>query len=151
MPWHTVYFAVSMAPLGGWWLGKVIDGIDWAAGRKRGIFWLMGMVPLFLIALKALLPTSSRKPFSDVTVNGLSNSAQWLLALILGARADLLHLRPGGRSGWETKPARSWPSAWRRSCCSSPSGCPTASTTSTMMMPPSRWSTPTAHRTSSWR
>ena len=83
MPWHTVYFAASMAPLGGWWLGKVIDGIDWAAGRKRGIFWLMGMVPLFLIVLKALLPTSSRKPFSDVTVSGLSNSAQWLLALIL--------------------------------------------------------------------
>ncbi len=83
MAWHTVYFAVSMAPLGGWWLGKVIDGIDWAQGRKSGIFWLIGMVPLFLIALKALLPTSARRPFTDVTVNGLSNSAQWLLALVI--------------------------------------------------------------------
>ena len=68
MAWHTVYFAVSMAPLAGWWLGKVFDGINWAEGRKRGIFWLMGMTPLFLIALKALLPTSTRRPFSDVTV-----------------------------------------------------------------------------------
>lgn len=83
MAWHTVYFTVSMAPLGGWWLGKVIDGIDWAQGRRRGIFWLIGMVPLFLVALKALLPTSARRPFMDVTVNGLSNSAQWLLALVL--------------------------------------------------------------------
>lgn len=83
MAWHTVYFAVSMAPLGGWWLGKVIDGIDWTAGRKRGIFWLMLMGPLFLVALKALLPTAARKPFADVTVGGLSNTAQWLLALVL--------------------------------------------------------------------
>ena len=83
MAWHTVYFAASMAPLAGWWLGKVFDGIDWAEGRKRGIFWLMGMTPLFLIALKALLPTSARRPFSDMTVNGLSNSAQWLLALVV--------------------------------------------------------------------
>ena len=84
MPWHTVYFAASMAPLAGWWLGKVFDGINWAEGRKRGIFWLMGMVPLFLVALKALLPTSTRRPFADMTVNGLSNSAQWLLALVIG-------------------------------------------------------------------
>ena len=32
-------------------------------GRKRGIFWLMAMIPLFLIALKAMLPTSTRRPF----------------------------------------------------------------------------------------
>ncbi len=83
MAWHTVYFAVSMAPLAGWWLGKIFDGINWAEGRKRGIFWLMGMVPLFLIALKALLPTSARRPFVGVTVGDLSNSAQWLLALVV--------------------------------------------------------------------
>ncbi len=52
----------------------------------------MGMVPLFLIALKALLPTSGRRPFVDVTVNGLSNTAQWILALVADAGAGLLHL-----------------------------------------------------------
>jgi len=84
MAWHVVYFATSMALLGGWWLGRVIDGIDWRTGRERGIFWLMGMVPLFLIVLKALLPTSDKKPFANVTVTGLSDSAQWLLALVVG-------------------------------------------------------------------
>ena len=83
MPWHTVYFAMSMAPLGGWWLGKVLDGIDWRGGWQRGILWLMGMIPLFLIALKAVLPTAAKRPFVDVSVNGLSNTAQWLLALIV--------------------------------------------------------------------
>jgi len=83
MPWHTVYFAASMAPLGGWWLGKVIDGINWGDARRRSILALMGMVPLFLVALKALFPTSTRRPFVDVTVSGLSNSVQWVLALVI--------------------------------------------------------------------
>lgn len=82
MAWHTVYFAMSMAPLGGWWLGRVLDSVDWRAARQRGVFWLMAMAPLFLIALKAVLPTSTRRPFTDVTVNGLSNTLQWLLALV---------------------------------------------------------------------
>jgi DNA-binding beta-propeller fold protein YncE len=84
MAWHTVYFATTLAPLGGWWLGRVIDGLDWRRARERGVFWLMGMVPLVLLTLKALLPTSTRRPFVDVTVSGLSNSAQWLLALVVG-------------------------------------------------------------------
>ncbi len=82
MPWHTVYMTMSMAPLAGWWLGRVIDGIDWRVGVRKGLLWLLLMVPLFLVALKALAPTSTRRPFMDVTVNGLSNTAQWLLALV---------------------------------------------------------------------
>ena len=82
MAWHTVYMAMSMAPIGGWWIGRVIDGVDWRGGLRKGLPWLMLMIPLFLVALKALLPTSTRRPFADVTVAGLSNTAQWLLALI---------------------------------------------------------------------
>ena len=82
MPWHTVYMAMSMTPLAGWWLGRVIDGIGWRAGSRKGLLWLLFMVPLLLITLKALAPTSTRRPFTDVTVNGLSNSAQWVLALV---------------------------------------------------------------------
>ncbi len=82
MPWHTVYMAASMAPLAGWWLGRVIDGIDWRTGWRKGIAWLLLMVPLFLVAMKAVLPTSARRPFTDVTVGGLSNTAQWLLGLV---------------------------------------------------------------------
>ena len=84
MAWHVVYFATSMALLGGWWLGKIIDGIDWQAGRQRGIFWLMGMVPVALLTLKALIPVADKRPFAGVAVNQLSNTAQWLLALVVG-------------------------------------------------------------------
>ena len=81
MPWHTVYFTMSMAPLGAWWLGRIIEGIDWRGERRRSIVWLLALVPLFLIALKALLPTSDDRPFAGVSVPQLSATAQWLLAL----------------------------------------------------------------------
>ncbi len=81
MPWHSVYMATSMAPLAGWWIGRVIDGIDWR-GKVKSLVAIMVMVPLFLVALKAILPTSTNRPFSNVSVDGLSNTAQWLLGLI---------------------------------------------------------------------
>jgi hypothetical protein len=71
-----------MAPLAGWWLGRVIDGIDWREGRRRGILWLMAMIPLLGIALKAVLPTSANRPFAGVSVDNLSDTGQWILALI---------------------------------------------------------------------
>jgi DNA-binding beta-propeller fold protein YncE len=84
MPWHTVYFVTAMAPLAGLWLGRIIGRIDWVEARAKGVFWLMLMTPLLLIVLKALIPPSDRRPFDNVSVNGLSNTAQWVLALIVG-------------------------------------------------------------------
>ncbi len=83
MPWHTVYFAMSLAPLGGWWLGHIIDRIDWRGAGRRNILWLMALVPLFLVALKALLPPAEDRPFAGVSVDQLSDTAQWLLALVV--------------------------------------------------------------------
>ncbi len=83
MAWHVVYFATSLAFLGGLWFGRLYDGIDWRTVRKSGGFWLMLMTPLFLLALKAIFPVAGKKPFADVTVNGLSNTVQWILALLV--------------------------------------------------------------------
>ncbi len=83
MPWHTVYFAMSLAPLGGWWLGRSIDRIGWRGTGRRNILWLMVLVPLFLVALKALLPPADSRPFAGVSVDQLSATAQWLLALVV--------------------------------------------------------------------
>ena len=83
MAWHVVYFATSLSFLGGLWFGRLYDGIDWREVRKSGGFWLMVMTPLFLLALKAIFPVAGKKPFADVTVNGLSNTVQWILALLV--------------------------------------------------------------------
>ena len=84
MPWHVVYFATPMALLGGWWLGRVIESIDWGAVRARGGFWLLAGVPVFFFVLKAIFPAPDRRPFAGLTTAALSNTAQWLLALIVG-------------------------------------------------------------------
>jgi len=39
------------------------------------------MTPLALLAVKAVFPVAGKKPFVDVTINGLSNTVQWLVAL----------------------------------------------------------------------
>ena len=70
--------------MGGWWLGRVIEGIDWGVVRARGGFWLLAGVPVFLVVLKAIFPLPDRRPFADVTTAALSNTAQWLLALLVG-------------------------------------------------------------------
>ncbi len=82
MAWHTVYFATAMALLGGLWLGRLIEGIHWREIRPGKVVALMGLVTLFLVALRAFFLTTSRRPFADVTVNGLSLAAQWVLALV---------------------------------------------------------------------
>ncbi|HEX9116066.1 MAG TPA: hypothetical protein VGA61_08360, partial [Anaerolineae bacterium] len=82
MAWHVVYFATSMALLGGWWFGRVIDGIDWPAVRRKGGFWLMIMVSLLVVTLHTVIPPSGREPFAGVSSIQLSNTAQWILALV---------------------------------------------------------------------
>ena len=82
MAWHTAYFATSMALLGALWLGRLIESVRWREIRVGTAITLMALIPLFLVALRAFLLSSSERPFADVTLNGLSNSAQWILALV---------------------------------------------------------------------
>jgi uncharacterized protein (TIGR03663 family) len=81
MAWHVVYFATSMALLAGLWLGRLIDGLSRPEAWRRGGLWLVVMTPLALLALKAVFPVAGKKPFVDVTISGLSNTVQWLVAL----------------------------------------------------------------------
>jgi predicted membrane-bound mannosyltransferase/sugar lactone lactonase YvrE len=82
MAWHTVYFATSMALLGALWLGRLIEGIRWREIRAGRAITLMALIPLLLMALRAFLLSSSKQPFANVTLDGLGNSAQWILALL---------------------------------------------------------------------
>jgi uncharacterized protein (TIGR03663 family) len=82
MPWHVVYFATPMAMLGGWWLGKLVDRIDWNPFKETGGWWLVGLLPVFLMSLKAVLPSGAGRPFASTTLAGLTDSTQWVLALV---------------------------------------------------------------------
>jgi uncharacterized protein (TIGR03663 family) len=82
MAWHTVYFATSMILLGALWLGRLIESIRWREIRAARAVILMALIPIFLIVLRAFLLSSSAQPFANVTLAGLTNSAQWILALV---------------------------------------------------------------------
>ena len=61
----------------------MIDGIDWRAGLRKGMLWLIAdgaAVPGRAEGRAADLDAASRS--STSRVSGLSNTAQWLLALI---------------------------------------------------------------------
>jgi DNA-binding beta-propeller fold protein YncE len=85
MPWHVVYFTTPMALLGGWWLGRVIEGINWRLVWARGGLWVLAAVPVFLLALKAIIPIAGHRPFVDTTMGGLSNTFGWVAAALVGA------------------------------------------------------------------
>ncbi len=100
MAWHVVYFATSMSLLGGLWLGRLIDGTSWQQVRQHGGLWLAIMTPLLLLALKAVFPVAEKRPFADVTVGGLSNTVQWVLALLVALVLIYFMYDRAARLGW---------------------------------------------------
>jgi uncharacterized protein (TIGR03663 family) len=97
MPWLGVHIALPMCIFGGWLAGLVLERIDWRYLWERGAHWLALILPVLLVAVGTLLST---RPFRDRTISGLSNTMQWLAALLVGAA--LLYLAWGyvQRLGW---------------------------------------------------
>ncbi len=77
MPWLTVYIALPLTILGGWWAGWVLERIDWAKLRVNGGFYLMLALPVLGVGLLALVRS---RPFQDLTIPALSTTLQWIAA-----------------------------------------------------------------------
>lgn len=97
MPWLVASIATPMCIAGGWWLGQVVERVDWQAVRSRGGAWLAVLTVPLLAALLALVRS---QPFRDRTVEGLSQTSQWLAALLIAAVALYLMVRVARRLGW---------------------------------------------------
>lgn len=97
MPWLVASIALPMGIAGGWWLGQVVERVDWPLVRKQGGLWIALLVIPLLAALAALL---SSRPFQDRTIAGLSETSQWFGALIVGGIALALILWQGEKLGW---------------------------------------------------
>lgn len=80
MPWLTVYIALPMTLMGGWWAGRVLERIDWSAWRAQGGLWLLLSIPVIGFSLVSLVQTS---PFQDISIPALSATLQWLAALVM--------------------------------------------------------------------
>lgn len=97
MPWLTTHISLPMCLAGGWWLGQVVERIDWSAVRQRGGLWVAVLVVPLLAALVSLL---NSKPFQDRTIESLSETTQWLAALAAVIVVAALLIRQGKRLGW---------------------------------------------------
>ncbi|MEM7532437.1 MAG: flippase activity-associated protein Agl23 [Chloroflexota bacterium] len=81
MPWLMTHMALPMCVFGGWYLGSILNHINWSESiRKQGI-WLIGISPAILFTLGILLTSF---PSFGREVGELSGSLQWVLALIIG-------------------------------------------------------------------
>ena len=81
MPWLMVHFALPMSILGGWLAGRVIERAGWQRIRERGALWLALLLPLLVFALVSLYRT---RPFQGNSINALSDTMQWISALVIG-------------------------------------------------------------------
>jgi hypothetical protein len=55
MPWLTVHIAIPMLIVAGWWLGKLIDSVDWDSYKENRIWLGVVLILIFLPSVRALL------------------------------------------------------------------------------------------------
>lgn len=99
MPWLVASITLPMCIAGGWTLGRLVERIDW-----RGLGWrALWIALLVLLALAGLLGWLRSQPFQGRELAQLSETGQWLAALLVtvGALALLIWLlwRHGWRQG----------------------------------------------------
>ncbi|MEM7127723.1 MAG: flippase activity-associated protein Agl23 [Chloroflexota bacterium] len=99
MPWLLTHMALPMCFLGGWYLGRLINRVDWAAARAKQGLWLMGVTPALLF-LVALLVRSIAD--SDRTTDALADRMQAILAIVVIAVLVYLAERWRQSVGWAT-------------------------------------------------
>ncbi len=83
MPWLVASITLPMCIAGGWTLGRLVERVDW-----RGLGWRAVWVALVVVVLlAALLGFARSQPFQGRELAQLSETGQWLAALLVIAGA----------------------------------------------------------------
>jgi predicted membrane-bound mannosyltransferase/DNA-binding beta-propeller fold protein YncE len=98
MPWLLTHMALPMCVFGGWWLGRLIHGADWAQAWRSHALWLVVIAPAFIVATILLARSAPALSRSVDAVAGVMR-----VVLSLAAWAGLLYLvvRWGRAGGWK--------------------------------------------------
>jgi DNA-binding beta-propeller fold protein YncE len=83
MPWLTMHIAVPLVFVTGWFLGRILDKVDWPAFFKQS-WWLIVLTPIFIIAASNLIGPFlfNQSPFG-LNREQLLTFGTWLLALMV--------------------------------------------------------------------
>ena len=99
MPWLTTHFTVPMAMLGGWWLGKKIQQVEWRKAWHNGALWLLVTIPLWVAVFVVFVQITAEGPFRDASLSGLSSSVGWIAALLMLVGLGYIIFRQSRRVG----------------------------------------------------
>lgn len=96
MPWLVASITLPMCIAGGWTLGRLVERVDWRSLGWRALWIALSVIVL----LAALLGFARSQPFQGRELAQLSETGQWLAALLViaGALAVLLWLLRS--NGW---------------------------------------------------
>ncbi|MFN8443189.1 MAG: TIGR03663 family protein [Caldilineaceae bacterium] len=79
MPWLFTHIALPLCIFSGWWIGRLISGVDWSAALRNSTFLLMVASPAFIILTVLMarnMPTFGRD------TQAISSITQWIVMLI---------------------------------------------------------------------
>jgi uncharacterized protein (TIGR03663 family) len=106
MPWLMTHLVQPMGLLGGWWLGSLLQGIDWKAVRERQTYWLIGLVPLLIFGLGTLFVADPigalRQPTGGRDIQTLGQTLRFVMGLLLTGGLLYLGWTWVARSGWRS-------------------------------------------------
>jgi uncharacterized protein (TIGR03663 family) len=88
MPWLTTHFAVPLALVTGWVVGRLIDSLDWRSALRRGGWVLIPIAPVIFAALVQFLSpwvaaSPGSRPFSGYGLGQLNATMGFVSALLV--------------------------------------------------------------------
>jgi len=99
MPWLLTHIALPMCIFGGWWFGRLLQRIDWAAVRAVRGLWLLGVTPALIFALLTIFGVTHSY---DRAVSAIAGTVQRMLALLIVAALGYFIIRWAQRLSWLT-------------------------------------------------
>lgn len=100
MPWLTTHIALPMTFVGGWYIGKLLESLDWERFYKQ-TWSLIVLIPLFVVGLANVVGPFARgtTPFGGLVRQQLLETFTWFGAGLLMTGTGYLIIQVARRTG----------------------------------------------------
>ena len=97
MPWLLIHLSLPACLLGGWWLGRRIDVVDWR--RTSGLRWKSALLVVPTLYMACAAGVVALEPFRGRDVESTATSARWLFWLLATVAVLLMAARAWRKLG----------------------------------------------------